>query len=62
MAINLEVYDVLGRKIQTLLQNEFYGVGAHSIHFDAKGLSSGLYYYRLQTGQTEIIRSMTLIK
>ena len=62
MTINLEVYDVLGRKIQTLLQNEFYGVGAHSIHFDAKGLSSGLYYYRLQTGETEIIRSMTLIK
>lgn len=62
MAISLEVYDVLGRKIQTLIQNEYYGVGAHTIHFNAQGLSSGLYYYRLRTGQTEIIRSMTLIK
>ena len=45
MAINLELYDVLGRKIQTLIQNEFYGVGAHVIHFDVRALG-GLYYYR----------------
>ena len=37
MAINLELYDVLGRKIGLLIQNEFYGVGAHVIPLMLKG-------------------------
>ena len=45
--ITLKVYDVLGREIQTLLNNETMQAGKHEIQFDANGLTSGVYFYRL---------------
>jgi hypothetical protein len=42
----LEVYDVLGREIATLV-NELKQPGSHVVTWDATGFSSGIYYYRL---------------
>jgi hypothetical protein len=47
--VTLEIYDMLGREIHTLV-NEFQMVGNYSFNFDASKLSSGVYFYRLQLG------------
>ncbi len=45
----LEVYDITGKKVMTLV-NEIKAAGNHTFHYNAKGLASGMYLYRLQTG------------
>ncbi|MEJ2628807.1 MAG: T9SS type A sorting domain-containing protein, partial [bacterium] len=47
--VTLKVYDILGRELQTLI-NEYQNGGRYSINFDASRLSSGIYFYRLQVG------------
>jgi hypothetical protein len=45
----LKIYDVLGREIQTPV-SEFQKTGTYSVRFDARELSSGIYFYKLQVG------------
>ena len=45
--VSLKVFDVLGNEISTLV-NEFKNSGNYDIVFDASGLASGVYYYRLE--------------
>ncbi len=59
--INLEVYDMLGREIRTLV-NERQNAGAHSVSFNAGGLSSGVYIYRLTAGSFVKTKKMILLK
>lgn len=59
--VNLEVFDVLGRKVATLL-NEQLKAGAHTVNFDASRLASGIYIYRLKSGSFVSTRRMMLIK
>ncbi|MBI5470745.1 MAG: T9SS type A sorting domain-containing protein [Ignavibacteriae bacterium] len=47
--VMLKVYDVLGREVATLV-DENLSAGKYEATFDAKGLASGLYFYRLQSG------------
>ncbi|HTP13827.1 MAG TPA: T9SS type A sorting domain-containing protein, partial [Bacteroidota bacterium] len=47
--VTLMVYDVLGREVQTLV-NERQDAGSHTVAFAAGALSSGVYFYRLQAG------------
>jgi len=52
----------LGRQeIETLI-NRFVEAGVHNINFDATGLNSGMYFYRLDAGEFTQVRKMTLIK
>lgn len=60
--ITLEIFDVLGRKVATLLQGENKSAGRHTINFDASSLSSGMYIYRLQARNSVITKKLTLIK
>jgi hypothetical protein len=57
----LSVFDLNGREVATLV-NSRLGAGTHSVSFDASGLASGIYVYRLQTGEISLTRRMTLIK
>ncbi len=57
----LEVYDILGRKIQTIL-NEQRNPGRYQTRFDARTLASGVYFYRLQANDEVFIKRMTFIK
>ncbi|MEX2603933.1 MAG: PQQ-dependent sugar dehydrogenase [Gracilimonas sp.] len=59
--VKLEVFDMLGRKISTLINRQMPS-GTHKVNFDASYLPSGLYIYRLNTGKTVITRKMTLMK
>ncbi len=57
----LKVYDVLGNEISTLV-NEEKPAGSYEVKFDASGLSSGVYFYRLQVGEFVQTRKMILLK
>ena len=59
--VQLEVFDLLGRKVATLVNEELQR-GSHSFSFDGTSLSSGVYVYRLQQNDQVLTRSMTLIK
>lgn len=58
--VTLEVYDMTGRQITTL-SDDFKEAGTHTVWFDASGLSSGTYLYRLQTTEGTLSRIMTVI-
>ncbi|MEX0846027.1 MAG: T9SS type A sorting domain-containing protein, partial [Balneolaceae bacterium] len=57
----LEVYDALGKKVQTLV-NGYREAGNYYVHFDAKQLASGIYFYRLEADGEIHTKRMTLIK
>ncbi len=57
----LTVFDNLGREIKTLV-NEELNAGTYEISLDAAGLTSGIYYYRLSSGDNNSVKKMTLIK
>jgi len=60
--INLKVYNIMGREVATLVNNETRPAGRHSILFDASRLASGVYLYRLEAGPKVFTRKMILIK
>ncbi len=60
--VTLEVFDVLGRKVATLINGENRVAGRHIVNFDAKNLASGMYIYRLQAGSSVLTKKLTLIK
>ncbi len=57
----LKVYDVLGREVATVV-NERMEAGNHVRSFDANGLSSGVFVYRLTTGDRSLSQRMLLLK
>ncbi len=60
--VNLFVYNLLGQKVATIIQNKRIASGKHSVTFNASNLSSGVYLYRLETGSFMETKKMLLIK
>ena len=59
--VRLEVYDLLGRKVVTLLDRRV-PAGYHEVSFDASFLTSGVYIYRLMAGSFSKTRKMMVMK
>ncbi len=59
--ISLKVFDVLGREIKALV-DEIQDAGYYEFEFDASGLSSGIYFSRLESDSFIKIIKMTLVK
>jgi hypothetical protein len=59
--VTLDVYDILGRKVQTI-DHGIQPAGSHSLIWDADGFSSGVYFYKVTAGDFEESNQMTLIK
>ncbi len=59
--VSLKVFDVLGREVSTLV-NENKSAGKYSVTFDADKLTSGVYFYNLQAGNYSETKKMILIK
>jgi Peptidase family C25/Secretion system C-terminal sorting domain len=57
----LKVYDMLGREVRSLV-NEPQGAGSHHITFNASGLASGVYLYRLQAGSFSATKKLLVLK
>ena len=59
--VTLKIYDVLGRKVETLV-DEYQSAGSHSVQFNAQNLASGIYFYRLTAPGFTQIKKMLLQK
>ncbi len=59
--VSLKVYDVLGNKITTLV-NEEKPAGKYEINFNGENLSSGIYFYKLHAGNFIQTNKMILVK
>jgi hypothetical protein len=59
--VRLTVYDVLGREAAVLVEG-VREAGVHDVQFDAAGLSSGVYFYRLQAGDVVQTRRLQLLR
>lgn len=60
-AVRLSVYDILGREV-TVLVDERKGAGSYEVKFDASGLASGVYFYRIQAGDFAEAKSLVVLK
>jgi hypothetical protein len=59
--VTLKIYDVLGKEIKKLI-DEQKSPGKYELIFDGKGLTSGIYFYRLISGDYSITKKMILLK
>ncbi|MEJ2494679.1 MAG: T9SS type A sorting domain-containing protein [Ignavibacteriaceae bacterium] len=59
--VSLKVFDVLGNEISRLV-NEEKPAGVYTVNFESRGLSSGIYFYRIQTDSFIESRKMIFIK
>ena len=59
--VKLTVYDVSGKLVSTLV-DRFEQAGEYSINFDAGNLTTGVYFYKLQTDEFEETKKMMLVK
>lgn len=58
---SLRVYDMLGREVATLV-NEVKPPGTYAVRWDATGLASGVYFYRLEAGSFTSVKKLLLLK
>ena len=59
--VKLIIYDILGREVATLV-NRQQKPGNYEVQFDGKGLTSGVYFYKLTSGSFVESKKMLLIK
>jgi hypothetical protein len=59
--VTIIIYDITGREIQKLV-NEQKQAGYYSVMFDGSNLSSGIYFYQIQTNDFVQVKKMVLIK
>ncbi len=59
--VSLKVFDILGKEVATLV-NEVKNPGSYIVDFDGASLSSGVYFYRLETNGFTSVKKMMLIK
>ena len=59
--VNITIYDLTGRQVETLI-NRYQTAGSYSLKWNASSYSSGVYFYRLQTGSFTSTKKMILMK
>ena len=59
--VRIDLYNALGQKVKTLV-NEHKPAGRYQVTVDASDLSSGVYFYRIETGSFHAVKKMVLIR
>lgn len=59
--VKLIVYNEIGKEVETLVSG-VRNAGSYEIKFDASQLGSGIYFYKLETGNTSLTKKMLLVK
>lgn len=59
--VKLEIFDVLGRKVETLI-SEYKDAGNYKVFFNASALPSGVYLYKIDAGTNSSVKKMILMK
>lgn len=60
--IDLDIYDINGRKIHSLLRNAEMQMGQHQIRWNAGEFGSGLYFVQLKNNENVLIKKIMLLK
>ena len=60
--VTIKIYDILGREVQTLVNNQEQVRFKYKVVFDASSFPSGVYFYRLQAGSFTETKKMVVIK
>jgi hypothetical protein len=60
--VELVVYDILGRRVKSLISDEVRNPGRYEISFNGSSLASGVYIYKITTKNYSQARKMLLIK
>lgn len=61
-SVRVQVYDILGRRVSTLINNEVRQAGIHTVTFDASRQASGMYITVFEIGSRRFVQKMLLIK
>lgn len=61
-SVSMNIYDISGRHVMTLVNNEFKTAGSYTVQFNASDLSSGTYFYSIKTDEFSDVKKMVLIK
>ncbi len=59
--VNLSVYNLIGQLV-SIIANESFTAGLHSVEFNTKGISSGVYFYRLISEKNSVTKKMLFLK
>ncbi len=59
--VTLSIYDISGKLVETLV-SDFQPAGAHSVQWNSKAVSSGLYFYKLEAGDFLEVKHMILLR
>jgi hypothetical protein len=62
MEVSVQVFDMTGRLVATILEGQSLSAGSHELSFDATSLSSGMYVYKVQAGSDVKVGRMMLLK
>lgn len=60
--VTIQIYDMTGRLINSLIDNQSFNAGYHTIDFNATNLASGTYFYRITAGEFFATKKMQLVK
>ena len=60
--VNLKIYDISGKEMVSVLNNEFRNAGYYTALIDGSKLSSGIYIYKLTSGKFSSTKKMILVK
>ncbi len=60
--VTIKIYDLLGREIAVLINNEYKIAGSYELEWNAANYPSGIYFYRLESGDFVSTKKMVLIK
>ncbi|MBK7158599.1 MAG: T9SS type A sorting domain-containing protein [Ignavibacteria bacterium] len=59
--VSMKIYDNIGREVKSII-NEFKDAGFYTVEFNGSNFASGIYYYKLETGNFTATKKMVLLK
>jgi hypothetical protein len=62
LKVSVKIYDITGRLVKTLINNEQRSEGVHTVEFDGSSFASGIYFYRLETEGYTDTKKMLIVK
>ena len=60
--VRITVYDVLGRRVATILENEKRPAGPSQVQFDAEKLAAGVYFVKLEANHKSVTRKIAIVR